>query len=82
MPESKQQVRYQWILPIIDGKMSIKDLVSVCPFSERAVKYWLLRYKENGYSGLLDKSTRPISSPNKLPEWKRSETTEAKYPHL
>lgn len=69
MPETKQQLRYQWIKPILVGEISIKDVLKISPFSERAIKYWLGRYKENGMSGLLDKSTRPHSSPGQTPSW-------------
>lgn len=69
MPETKQQLRYQWIKPILEGEILIKDVLRVSPFSERTLKYWLERYRENGMSGLLDKSTRPHSFPNQTPTW-------------
>lgn len=65
MPESKQFARYQWVYPILNGDLSILEVARVCPFSVRAIKYWLARYKELGFSGLLDKSTKPNLSPNK-----------------
>lgn len=69
MPETKQQLRYQWIQPIIDKKISISDVLKVCPFSERTIKYWLHNFKKERYVGLLDDSTRPNTSPNKTPDW-------------
>lgn len=69
MPESKQQVRYQWISPILDSQLSIVDVCKVCPFSERTIKYWLNRYRRSGVGGLLDRSTRPHSSPNQTAGW-------------
>jgi len=69
MPETKQQLRYQWIRPIIDREISIKDVLKVSPFSERTIKYWLARFKEDGTAGLIDKSTRPHSFPNQTPSW-------------
>jgi len=69
MPETKQQLRYQWIKPILEGEISIKDVLKVSFFSERTIKYWLERYRERGIDGLLDKSTRPHSSPNQTPGW-------------
>lgn len=69
MPETKQQLRYQWIKPILAQEISIKDIVKVCPFSERTLKYWLTRYRQKGLEGLVDKSTRPKSFPNQTPVW-------------
>lgn len=63
MPESKQFARYQWIEPILDGRLTIVNISQVCPFSIRAIKYWLERYRKRGFEGLLDKSTKPHRSP-------------------
>jgi len=69
MPETKQQLRYQWIKPVLSGEISIKDILKVSPFSERTIKYWLERYRESGIAGLIDKSTKPHSFPNQTPLW-------------
>lgn len=69
MPETKQQLRYQWIRPILEEEISIKDILKVSPFSERTIKYWLERYREDGIAGLIDKSTRPHSFPGQTPSW-------------
>lgn len=69
MPETKQQIRYRWIKPILDERITIKDLMEICPFSERTIKYWLAKYRKEGLSGLLDKTTKPHHSPNKTPTW-------------
>lgn len=65
MPESKQFARFQWIKPILDKQLSIIEVSKVCPFSVRAINYWLSKYQEFGFEGLLDKPTRPHNSPNK-----------------
>jgi transposase InsO family protein len=67
MPNSNQEEKLRWITPVLEKRMKIKDLVSVCPFSERSIKYWLKRYKEHGIVGLENKSTRPRSQPNETP---------------
>lgn len=41
----------------------------VCPFSERTLKNWISRYRENGIDGLEDKSRRLKSHPDELPIW-------------
>ena len=53
MPESKQQIRFQWIKPIVDKQITITDVLRVCPFSERTIKYWLTRYRKDGIKDYL-----------------------------
>ena len=67
MPNSTQEEKLRWITPVLEKRMKIKDLALVCPFSERAIKYWLKQYREYGLSGLENKSTRPRSQPNETP---------------
>jgi transposase InsO family protein len=67
MPKSTSEEKYRWIKPILDKEISIKKMAMVCPFSERALKYWLARFRESGVVGLEDKSTRPKSQPNETP---------------
>lgn len=67
MPKSTQEEKYRWIKPIIDKEISIKQMAMVCPFSERALKYWLARFRESGVAGLENKSTRPKSQPDETP---------------
>jgi len=64
MPNNTQEERYRWIKPILNKEITIKQMVKVCPFSERSLKYWLSNYKQHGITGLSNKSTRPKSHPN------------------
>lgn len=64
MPNSNQEERLRWILPIIEKKISIKVMAEICPFSERTLKYWLRDYRKSGHIGLISRSTRPRSHPN------------------
>jgi len=64
MPKSTQEEKYRWIKPILDKETTIKQMAKVCPFSERALKYWLANFKLDGMKGLENKSTRPKSQPN------------------
>ncbi len=64
MPKSTQEEKYRWIKPILDKETTIKQMAKVCPFSERALKYWLADFKLDGMAGLENKSTRPKSQPN------------------
>jgi transposase InsO family protein len=67
MPKSTQEEKYRWIKPILDKDITIKNMVRVCPFSERALKYWLANYRKNGAKGLCNKSTRPKTHPRETP---------------
>jgi len=67
MPNSTQEEKLRWIKPILDKKISIKEMSLVCPFSERAIKYWLSAYRKYGLSGLKNKTTRPKTQPNETP---------------
>lgn len=67
MPESISEERFRWIKPILDNDISIKNMSRVAPFSERTIKYWLSRYRKDGFNGLSPKSTRPKSHPNETP---------------
>ena len=67
MPNNTQEEKYRWIKPILSKEITIKQMVLVCPFSERSLKYWLSSYRKHGMSGLANKSTRPKSHPNETP---------------
>ena len=67
MPNSTQEEKYRWIKPILAGEISIKDMAKVCPFSARALKYWLALYRQYGLVGLQNKPTRPKSHPRETP---------------
>jgi transposase InsO family protein len=67
MPNSTQEEKLRWIKPILDKKISIKDMALVCPFSERAIKYWLSSYRKDESSGLKNRTTRPKTQPNETP---------------
>jgi len=67
MPKSTKEEKYRWIKPILDKEITIKDMVKVCPFSERSLKYWLANYRKYEMDGLENKSTRPKTQPNETP---------------
>lgn len=67
MPNSNREEKLRWIKPIIDKKVSIKTAMIMCPFSERAVKYWLSAYRASGEAGLDNASTTPKTQPNETP---------------
>lgn len=65
MPQNEIEERFRWISPILKGELTIKQLINVCPFSERTVKYWLASYRRDGLPGLANKSREPYHSPYK-----------------
>ena len=67
MPKSTKEEKYRWIKPILDKEIAIKQMAKVCPFSERALKYWLANFRLDGVEGLENRSTRPKSQPNEIP---------------
>jgi transposase InsO family protein len=67
MPKSTKEEKYRWIKPILEKEISLKQMVKVCPFSERAIKYWLAGYREFGMDGLENKSCRPKTQPRETP---------------
>lgn len=67
MPNSTAEERLRWIKPILNKDITIKDMAKICPFSERALKYWLANFKKYGLLGLCPKSTRPKTNPHETP---------------
>ncbi len=67
MPKSTKEEKYRWIRPILSKEISIKNMVKVCPFSERSIKYWLSDYRKYGLDGLENKSRRPKTNPRETP---------------
>jgi len=69
MAKNIKEERSRWIRPILDKEISIKNLVKVCPYSERSLKRWLKDFRVGGMEALEPKSTRPKTEPNETPIW-------------
>ena len=67
MPKSTREEKIRWIKPILKKEITIKKMSEICPFSERALKDWLAKYRKHGMKGLENKSTRPKSHPLETP---------------
>ena len=50
-----------------DGKVKLKDVLTLFPYSERTLKRWLRAYRISGQNGLVPKSTAPKTQPNETP---------------
>jgi transposase InsO family protein len=53
----------------MEKEISIKNLVKVCPYSERSLKRWLKNFRTGGMEALEPRSTRPKTEPNETPIW-------------
>lgn len=67
MNETIHMERYQWILPIIEKRLTYKETLKVCPHSKRSLERWVALYKKHGIQGLIPKSTQPRTQPNETP---------------
>jgi transposase InsO family protein len=63
MPKSIVEERKRWVLPIVNKEIKLKDVVRVCPHSERSLKRWCSAYRKQGEKGLEPQSTRPKTNP-------------------
>ncbi len=67
MNTSIQMERYQWILPILEKRLTYDETLKVCPHSKRSLERWVSPYKKHGLKGLIPKSTAPKTQPNETP---------------
>jgi hypothetical protein len=67
MPNSTQEEKYRWLKPILNKEITIKQMTKLCPFSKRALQYWLASYRRAGLVGLNNRSTRPRSNYRETP---------------
>ncbi len=59
MNKTIQMERYQWVLPIIEKRLTYKEALKICPHSKRSLERWVAIYKKFGIEGLIPKSTEP-----------------------
>lgn len=67
MNTSIQMERYQWILPILEKRLTYTETLKVCPHSKRSLERWVSLYKKHGLKGLIPDSTAPKTQPNETP---------------
>ncbi len=48
MNTSIQMERYQWILPIIEKRLTYAETLKVCPHSKRSLERWIAAYRAQG----------------------------------
>jgi len=67
MPKNILEERIRWVRMVDDGKVKLKDVLTLFPYSERTLKRWLRAYRISGQDGLVPKSTAPKTQPNETP---------------
>lgn len=67
MPESIQEERLRWVLPVVNREIKLKDMVKVCPHSRRTLIRWCQAYRQGGAVALAPTSTKPKTQPNETP---------------
>lgn len=67
MTQTIQQERYQWILPIIEKRLTYDETLKICPHSKRSLERWVAAYRKKSLEGLIPKSTEPKTQPNETP---------------
>lgn len=67
MSKTIKEERLRWIIPIYQGKITITQASTVCPYSKRSLERWLSAFRKGGESSLEPKSTRPKTQPNETP---------------
>jgi len=58
------------VVRITEQGWSVSAAASAAGVSERTVYRWLARWRREGAEGLIDRSSRPLRSPNQLPDQK------------
>lgn len=67
LPNNPLEERLRWVLPIVRKEVKLKDVALVFSGGARTLERWVAAYKKYGESGLMPKSTRPLSQPNETP---------------
>ena len=67
MPNTIQEERLRWVLPIINREIQLKDIELICPYSRRSLIRWCKAYRQGGKEALVPLSTKPKTQPNETP---------------
>ena len=67
MAQNIIEERERWVEPIAEGKVSIREVVEICPYGTRTIERWLAAYRTGGRDALAPRSTRPKTNPRETP---------------
>jgi len=65
--ETIKEERLRWVLPVHEGRISIREAMKVCPYGRRTLERRLGIYRRRGAKALEPRSTRPKTSPFETP---------------
>lgn len=65
---SKMEQRQHFINTVLENQRPFKDICSEFSISTKTGYKWFNRFKQDGYTGLMDHSRRPLSHPSRLSE--------------
>jgi len=63
---SVAEQRYQAVLAVISGRLSISQVAGKGGVFRQTVHAWLARYEAEGLIGLADRSRRPVRCPHQM----------------
>jgi transposase InsO family protein len=72
--------RYRAVMAVLDGAR-VSEVAAEVGVSRQSVSSWLVRYREAGLAGLVDRSRRPRSSPNQAPAELEARVCELRRDH-
>lgn len=61
-------MKYRAVIEYLDGRKPTRDICSSLGISDRTLRRWAKRYREEGYSGLMPRSKAPKRVHNRLRE--------------
>lgn len=69
MPETIEEERLRWVLPIVKKEVKLKEAAKVCPYGKRSLERWVATYQKGGRKALEPRSTARKRQENETPIW-------------
>lgn len=76
MSKTIKEERLRWVLPIMEGKITLVDAAKVCPYGKRSLERWLAAYRTGGEEALEPRSTEPKRYRTETPIWLKERVIE------
>jgi len=54
------QERYSWIKPILEKRLTYRDVMKTCPHGRRSLERWVGLYRKKGIGGLDGKTPNGV----------------------
>jgi transposase-like protein len=78
---SVAEQRYQAVLAVIKDGRTVTETAAAAGVSRQTLHAWLARYEAAGLEGVVDRSHRPLSSPQQMPAQVEAAVLEARRKH-